>query len=280
MSEQLQLRRGTSAQVAAFTGAQGEVVMDTTNNRLVINDGSTAGGWAAAKLSEVVTNSGRRFPTPPIRRSRRDRLIAYTALTASRVVSLPTSAPTRLGRGLWSSTSPASCSATKTITLTPNGVRHDRRRELERRHCNRLWLHRASKATASADGSSPTSSRSPRRRTARTFRRWSPRRSSRACLARPSPGPSDPGELHRALGRRARVTTITGATSFRSASRATWRSSGQASAFAAGTTNYGLIGPTAFYSSTPILLTAAGSNFTAGAVRISVHYLLANPSAS
>ena len=57
MSEQLQLRRGTSTQVAAFTGAQGETVMDTTNNRLVVSDGSTAGGWPAAKLSEVITNT-------------------------------------------------------------------------------------------------------------------------------------------------------------------------------------------------------------------------------
>ena len=56
LSEQLQLRRGTSTQVATFTGAQGEAVMDTTNNRLVVNDGSTAGGWPAAKLAEVITN--------------------------------------------------------------------------------------------------------------------------------------------------------------------------------------------------------------------------------
>ena len=33
----------------------GDVVIDTTNNRLVVQDGSTAGGFAAAKLSEVVT---------------------------------------------------------------------------------------------------------------------------------------------------------------------------------------------------------------------------------
>jgi hypothetical protein len=52
MTEQLQLRRGTAAQVAAFTGAQGEVVVDTTNNRVVVNDGSTAGGWPAAKLND------------------------------------------------------------------------------------------------------------------------------------------------------------------------------------------------------------------------------------
>jgi hypothetical protein len=58
MSEQLQLRRGNAAQVAAFTGAEGEVVVDTTNNRLNVQDGATAGGFAAAKLSEVITTAG------------------------------------------------------------------------------------------------------------------------------------------------------------------------------------------------------------------------------
>lgn len=52
MSEQLQLRRGTATQVAAFTPAQGECVVDTTDNRICVGDGSTAGGWPAAKLSE------------------------------------------------------------------------------------------------------------------------------------------------------------------------------------------------------------------------------------
>lgn len=51
---QVQYRRGTASQVTAFTGAQGELVIDTTNNRVVVQDGATAGGWPAAKLSEVV----------------------------------------------------------------------------------------------------------------------------------------------------------------------------------------------------------------------------------
>ncbi len=55
MSEQLQLRSGTAAQVAAFTGAAAELVADTTNNRLVLQDGATAGGFAAAKLAETLT---------------------------------------------------------------------------------------------------------------------------------------------------------------------------------------------------------------------------------
>jgi hypothetical protein len=54
VSTQVQLRRDTAANVAAFTGKVGEVVVDTTNNRLCLQDGVTAGGWPAAKLSEVV----------------------------------------------------------------------------------------------------------------------------------------------------------------------------------------------------------------------------------
>lgn len=54
-AEQVQRRRGNATQVAAFTGAQGELAVDTTNNRVVVQDGSTAGGFAAAKLAEAVT---------------------------------------------------------------------------------------------------------------------------------------------------------------------------------------------------------------------------------
>jgi len=53
LSEQLQLRRGTGAQLAAFTPQAGELVVDTTNNRLVVGDGATAGGFPAAKLAET-----------------------------------------------------------------------------------------------------------------------------------------------------------------------------------------------------------------------------------
>jgi len=51
VSKQVQLRRGTTAQIASFTGAQGEVVVDTTLNALVVQDGSTAGGFYAARAA-------------------------------------------------------------------------------------------------------------------------------------------------------------------------------------------------------------------------------------
>ncbi len=47
MSVQLQLRRGIASQIASFIGAIGEIAVDTTNRRLVVNDGVTAGGVPA-----------------------------------------------------------------------------------------------------------------------------------------------------------------------------------------------------------------------------------------
>jgi hypothetical protein len=41
---QVKHRRGTTAQHATFTGAQGEVTVDTTTNSAVVHDGATAGG--------------------------------------------------------------------------------------------------------------------------------------------------------------------------------------------------------------------------------------------
>ena len=44
MSKQVRLRRGTTAQHSSFTGAQGEVTVDTDKKVVVVHDGSTSGG--------------------------------------------------------------------------------------------------------------------------------------------------------------------------------------------------------------------------------------------
>tara|TARA_B100000470_G_scaffold72642_1_gene55514 strand:- start:11686 stop:12042 length:357 start_codon:yes stop_codon:yes gene_type:complete len=44
MAKKLQLRGGTTAQHATFTGALREVTVDTDKDTLVVHDGSTAGG--------------------------------------------------------------------------------------------------------------------------------------------------------------------------------------------------------------------------------------------
>lgn len=44
--------------------------------------------------------------------------------------------------------------------------------------------------------------------------------------------------------------------------------------------NSGVIGPTAFYADTALRISANGGNFTGGKVRLSIHYMVCNPSAS
>ena len=66
MSETLRLCRGTATQVASYTGPSGEVVVDTTNNRLVVQDGMTEGGWpiaSAAALSSLLATFFTSLPT-------------------------------------------------------------------------------------------------------------------------------------------------------------------------------------------------------------------------
>lgn len=54
MATTLQLRRGTTAQHSSFTGAVGEVTVDTTKDVVVVHDGSTAGGFPMTKSSGAV----------------------------------------------------------------------------------------------------------------------------------------------------------------------------------------------------------------------------------
>ena len=49
MAKLLKLRRGTTAQHGSFTGAEGEVTIDTTKDTAVVHDGSTAGGRPLAR---------------------------------------------------------------------------------------------------------------------------------------------------------------------------------------------------------------------------------------
>jgi hypothetical protein len=77
------------------------------------------------------------------------------------------------------------------------------------------------------------------------------------------------------LGVSSRVlTAITGAASFDCGIAGEVSKFGGSLGIAAGSTNIGVIGPTAFYANTPIRLTANGGNFTGGSVRIAIHLLL------
>lgn len=51
MATQVQFRRGSKSQNDAFTGALGEITVNTTNDSIHVHDGSTAGGFEGARAN-------------------------------------------------------------------------------------------------------------------------------------------------------------------------------------------------------------------------------------
>jgi hypothetical protein len=58
MAKTLQFRRGTTAELASVTGAEGELFVDITKDTVVVMDGNTAGGKTLATEEFVLANSG------------------------------------------------------------------------------------------------------------------------------------------------------------------------------------------------------------------------------
>lgn len=54
MARQIQIRRGTTLENDNFTGAIGEITMDTDAKTLRVHDGETVGGVPLAKESEIL----------------------------------------------------------------------------------------------------------------------------------------------------------------------------------------------------------------------------------
>ena len=62
MATALQLRRGTTAQNNAFTGAAGELSYDTATEGLIVHDGSTAGGFEIVPSGSIIAFGGAAAP--------------------------------------------------------------------------------------------------------------------------------------------------------------------------------------------------------------------------
>lgn len=76
------------------------------------------------------------------------------------------------------------------------------------------------------------------------------------------------------LGVASRTTqAVTGATSYSVGVPGNTSQFGGSLGIALGSTNVGVIGPTAFYADTAVRITSAGSNFTGGKVRVTVYFL-------
>jgi hypothetical protein len=284
LSEQLQLRRGTVSQVAGFTGAAGEVVADTTNNRLVLNDGVTLGGAPHAKLAEVITNTRTAVSDVAYTALFTDRLVAYTTLTAARVVTLPASSAYPTGTQLLVVDETGNCSMTKTITLaaagsdTINGAASAvvnvafGRVAVESNQAGQWTIVETGFASALKTEAAAAHGANIQMQVLETSVTLSGA-STNASLQIPA------NCIVMAVG--ARVTTaITGAPSYEVGVAGNLTQFGSALDIAANSTNFGLIGPTAFYTATTLTITATSGSFTGGIVRLSISILLANPSAA
>jgi hypothetical protein len=53
---QVKLRRGTTSQHTGFTGAEGEVTVDTDKDTVIVHDGSTAGGHELRRKDDTIAN--------------------------------------------------------------------------------------------------------------------------------------------------------------------------------------------------------------------------------
>ena len=87
MSKQWQIRRGTTAENNEFTGAVGELTMDTTNNTLRVHDGTTQGGhlvgmklWNSQTVESVAANQWIRVTFPEEIDPTKIKVIAYAVI--------------------------------------------------------------------------------------------------------------------------------------------------------------------------------------------------------
>lgn len=260
--------------------------MDTTSNRLVINDGTTAGGWPAAKLAEVITNTRTTVANSGYTVLPTDRLVAYSTLTAARVVTLAAASAYPTGTRLLIADETGNCSTTKTLTLAAAGT--DTIEGAATTIVNLAYGYIGVESNgvgawtvvdqgfmpallpiaAAAHGANVQIG------VLETLVTLSGT-STNASLQIPA------NCIVLAVGARV-VTAITGSgvTAYEVGVSGNLSQFGSGLSIAAGSANYGLIGPTAFYSATTLVLTATGGSFSAGQVRLSIAYILANPSAA
>jgi hypothetical protein len=114
MPLQLQFRRGTAAQNNAFTGAVGEIAVDTDNKTIRVHDGSIAGGISLVNVNATQTLTNKTLTAPVI----------STISNNSAIIIVPGTADTLVGRATTDTltnktlTSPVISTITNSGTLT------------------------------------------------------------------------------------------------------------------------------------------------------------------
>ena len=122
MPTQVQFRRGTSTQNNAFTGAAGELSVDTTLTTLRVHDGSTAGGVALVNLSSAQTLTNKTITSPSIGTSLTTASSSFDLLNTTATTLNFAGAATALTIGATTGTTTIRNALTVTGNLTVNGT--------------------------------------------------------------------------------------------------------------------------------------------------------------
>jgi hypothetical protein len=280
MSVKVQLRRDVAANVAAFAGAQGECIIDTTNNRICVQDGATIGGFAAAKLTETQTTWRRTISDANAALSATDAIVAMTSITATRTWTLPAAASYPAGRELSIQDESGAASAAVQISIAAAGgdtIAGVASISLAAPYGAVRLRSNGVNAWFLSSGNPGVLTQAPHGGAL-----------SVACLeqlvalsgATTTAGLQIPANTL-LLGVSNRVVTpITGATSYSCGIAGSATLFGSSLGVAAGSSNVGMIGPNPIYSATSAVYSAAGGNFTGGAVRMTIHLLYITPATS
>ena len=291
MSVQVKRRRDIATNVAPYVGAQGELIVDTTNNRVTIHDGATAGGFPAAKLSEVITNTRTAVSDAAYTVLATDRLVAYTAISSARVVRLPAASAYPVGTSLTIIDESGGCTATNRLNVTPNGL-------------DKIQGVNALTAVTQPYGAVALESNG----LASPNGKWTLIDQSSGMMATQpiTFAPNGAGMSMQTIeqlvtlasgttvnaatpvpancilfGVSTRVvTSVTGAPAFNVGTAGNATLFGGSLGVSAGATNFGLIGPTPEYSTTTLVVASTGAAFTGGTIRLAIHVLVLQPSQS
>lgn len=271
-ASQVQLRRDTNTNVDAYTGPQGEAIYNTDTKRLHMQDGATAGGIPMAKLSEVQTFGRRTVVDANATIAANDVIVSMTAITATRTWALPAAASYPPGLELTLQDESGAVSLSMQIIIAPNGT--DTIQGLSSISLSQPYngLRLRSNGVNGwylADGNPGIVAQSPHGGglSAVAIEQLTTLSGPTTSAAIQIPNPCIVFGVSMRV-----ITAIAGATSFSIGEASSAGRFGSGLPIAAGSTNFGMIGPNPYYgSNSTIIFTAAGGNFTGGVVRTTIY---------